>query len=63
VARVREEGEEKKVALRSRIEYQAEVAKLLLFNREAEQVVDFVTVCKFYIRMRMRDMKIKEQVQ
>ena len=42
---------------------QAKVAKLLLFNKEASQVTEFVTAYKLYIEMRMRDVEVKEQVQ
>jgi len=38
------------------------VAQLPLFNGE-EKVVGFVIVCKLYLRMRMRDKKIEEQMQ
>jgi len=41
---------------------QAKVAKLLLFNKEASQVTEFVTAYKLYIEMRMRDVEVKEQV-
>jgi len=33
-----------------------------MFNREAEEVSGFPTTYKLYIRMRMRDMAVEEQV-
>jgi len=42
---------------------QAKVANLLLFNKKASQVTEFVTAYKLYIKMRMRDVEVKEQVQ
>jgi len=39
------------------------MAKLPLFSGEAEQVVGFITACKLYIRMRLREELVKERVQ
>lgn len=39
------------------------MAKLPLFSGEAEQVVGFITTCKLYIRMRLREESVEEQVQ
>jgi len=50
--------EEEEVMLRLRIGHQSEVVKPSLFSREASQVVDFVTACRLYIRMRMRDVEM-----
>jgi len=50
--------EEEEVMLRLRIGHQSEVVKPSLFSREASQVVDFITTCRLYIRMRMRDVEM-----
>ena len=42
-----EEWREERVS-RSRIGYQAEIAKPPLFSREVRQVAEFVTTCKLY---------------
>ena len=42
--------------------HKEEVAKLLLFNGELNQVAEFVIAYKLYIRIRMREEKVKEQV-
>ena len=39
-----------------------EMAKLLVFNREASRVVKFITACKLYLRMRIREMLVEEQI-
>jgi len=40
-----------------------EVAKLPVFNREAERVGGFITVYRLYLRMKMREAMVEEQVQ
>ena len=39
-----------------------EVAKLAIFNGEAEKVGGFVTTCRLYLRMKMRETMVEEQV-
>jgi len=39
------------------------MAKLLVFNGEAERVGGFITVCKLYLRMKMREATVEKQVQ
>ena len=50
-------------AIGSNIGPQMEVAKLLVFNGEAERVGGFVTACRLYLRMKMREAMVKKQVQ
>ena len=58
---VAEEKGREEEAPRSKIEHQIEVAKLLLCNRKADQVVGFVMVYRLYIRMRIRDAEVEKQ--
>ena len=39
------------------------VAKLAIFNGEAEKVGGFVIVCRLYLRMKMKETTVEEQVQ
>jgi len=47
----------------SNIGSQMEVAKPAIFNGEAERVGRFVIACRLYLRMKMRETTVKEQVQ
>jgi len=40
-----------------------EVAKPAIFNREAGKVGEFVVACRLYLRMKMREVTVEEQVQ
>ena len=40
-----------------------DVAKLPTFSRKARQVLGFLIAYRLYIRMKMRDIVVKEQVQ
>ena len=39
-----------------------EVAKLAIFNGEAEKVRGFVIACRLYLRMKMKEAIVEEQV-
>ena len=39
------------------------MAKLLVFNRKASRVGDFIIACRLYLRMKMRGTIVKEQIQ
>ena len=40
-----------------------EVAKPSIFNREVERVGGFVTTCRLYLKMKIKEATVKEQVQ
>jgi len=42
---------------------QMEVAKPPVFNGEAGRVGEFITTCRLYLRMKMREAMVEEQVQ
>ena len=48
---------------RPNIRLNIEVAKLLIFNREVSRISGFLMACRLYIRIRMRDVIVEEQIQ
>ena len=51
------------VVFQSNTRSNIEVAKLQIFNGEASKVSEFLIVYRLYIRIRMRDVVIEEQIQ
>jgi len=43
--------------------YQIEVAKPAIFSGKAEKVGGFIMACRLYLRMKMREATVEEQVQ
>jgi len=56
-------GSAERGTMGSNIGSQMEVAKPAIFNGEAGRVRGFVIVCRLYLRMKMREMTVEEQVQ
>ena len=47
---------------KSNTESNIEMAKLLVFNGEVERVGGFITACKLYLRMRIRETTVEKQI-
>jgi len=56
-------GSAERGAIGSNMGPHMEVAKLAIFNGEAEKVGEFVITCRLYLRMKMREATVEEQVQ
>ena len=50
------------IASRSNIRSNIEVAKLQVFDRSLEKVSEFIIACKLFIRIRMREEVVEEQI-
>jgi len=50
-------------AMESNLGSHMEVAKPAIFNGEAGRVEGFVTACRLYLRMKIREVMVEEQVQ
>jgi len=48
---------------RSNTGFNIKIAKLSVFNGEAERVGGFIMACKLYLRMRVREATVEEQIQ
>jgi len=44
-------------------ELKIEIAKLLVFSREASKIGQFITACRLYLRIRIREATVEEQIQ
>jgi len=53
-------GEEEWAAPEVNREYQMEVAKPAIFSGEAGKVGEFITACRLYLRMKMREATVEE---
>ena len=49
-------------AARSNVGSHMEVAKLAIFNGKAAKVRGFITVCRLFLRMKLRGATVEEQV-
>ena len=48
---------------RSNIGSNTKVTKLQIFNKIAGKVSGFIIVCKLFLRIRMREIAVEEQIQ
>jgi len=56
-------GKEIAAALKPNTGSNIEVAKSPIFNRDASKVLEFIIAYRLYIRMRMKDISVEEQIQ
>ncbi len=47
----------------SNTEFHIEVARPSILSREVEKIRGFIMVCKLYLRMKMREAPLEEQIQ
>ena len=47
---------------RPNIKLNIDIAKLLIFNGNTSKVLEFLMACKFYVRMKMKDTLVEEQI-
>jgi len=47
---------------RPNIKLNIDIAKLLIFNGNTSKVLEFLMACKFYVRMKMKDILVEEQI-
>ena len=58
-----EAGKAEVIASRLYTRSNIKVAKLQIFNRNISKVLEFLMACRLYIRIKMRNVLVKEQVQ
>ena len=63
LAATREVGSAERGAMGSNTGPHMEVAKPAIFNGETGKVGGFVIACRLYLRMKMREATVEEQVQ
>ena len=56
-------GTAERAAMRSNMGFHMEMAKPAIFNGEAGKVGGFVIACRLYLRMKMKETTVEEQVQ
>jgi len=56
-------GTAERVTIESNIGFHMEVAKPAIFNGEAGKIGEFVIVCRLYLRMKIKEATVEEQVQ
>ena len=57
------EGRAERRAMGSNTGSQMEVAKLAIFNGEAGRIEGFVIICRLYLRIKMKEVTVEEQMQ
>ena len=55
-------GETEEVVSRPNIESNTEVAKLQVFDGAVKKVLGFIMTCRLFIRMKMRENMVEEQI-
>jgi len=56
-------GSAERRAMGSNTGSQMEVAKLAIFNGETGRIEGFVIICRLYLRIKMKEVTVEEQVQ